>query len=154
MSLNYNMYARTYLRVLAVKTRLQQKLSTFAFIICFRQWETSPKFEVEMPHQGIPRRSFMRRVAPQRQLRCESTSERTPSIVLHKEHRLVITVLSKMSELCLNDKEMIITSVNCLHILASFSTMKTDPVDYRTDMTTKVPNYPLTCEESPQRRLI
>lgn len=141
-------------RVWIVETRLREKWFNFAFIICFQECETTPKLKVRMPHQGGQRRFFMRRFVPQNRLRCESTSRRTPSAVLDKEHKHLWKRLSRNSESCLNNVDMTLMKVIGLYFPISFLTIGNDPVDYRTDAVSKGLIHPLTGEEAQHCRLI
>lgn len=104
----------------------------------------NPEVEVSMPHQGGKQRCFLQRVVPKRRIRCESTSRRTLSAVLHKERGLVRKTLSIISKSCLNDGATTITKVNDRHFPISFPTLGNAPVGFRTDPANNRPRYLLT----------
>lgn len=102
-----------------------------------RRWETTPRFEVGKPPTGGQWRFYMQRVAPQHRHRCESTSRRAPSAVLRKKRKVIRRRLWKVLESRLNDIDMAMTEVNGPQFFNSPTTMRNDPVDYRTNARTK-----------------
>lgn len=81
---------------------------------------------------AAPRRRkgrFRQNVVRQPQHWRSSTLGRVLSTVLQKELRLAEKNFSKISDLCLDIKDMIPIKMKCLHLFTPFSTVENNPVD-------------------------
>lgn len=120
-------------------------------VLQLRFFKLSPKMgnsryiEVRTANREEQQRLFMRRVSTNHLPIRKDVLERTSSVVVFIYHGLVCESHSKVSNSCLDNRNMNITEVNGLHFLISYPAPRKKPDVYSTDVATNGRIYGLSC---------